>query len=151
VNIYDGDTYWHYVSFGLSDLFMKESKGQWSGFGYELTFRIARMDGQPEPPLWPVGVMVNLARAQYGGSDFAAGHTIKTGSLDGRAACNLTALLVVEDPAFTLQDTAYGKLVFLQLVGVEAETRERALQLGWKPVFEELRARNPGLITTIIT
>jgi hypothetical protein len=148
VSVYDGGTFWHYVSYGLSDLYRKESEDEWSGFGYELTFRVAKVGDEPFP-LWPVNVMISLARARYVGSDYRAGDTVKTGPLDGRPECELTALLVVEDPAFELQETPFGKLVFLQLVGVEGKTRERAIELGSRPVLEELRALNPGLVTKI--
>lgn len=51
------------VSLGLSDLYSKQSKGDWSGFGYELTFRLAKTVGEGEVPLWPINILVNMARA----------------------------------------------------------------------------------------
>jgi suppressor of fused len=151
VRIYDGGTFWHYVSFGLSDLYRKESADDWSGFGYELTFRVAKTVGEENPPLWPVSVMVSLASARYTAQDYASGDTVKTGPLDGRPECRLTALLIFEDPAFKVLETPFGKLVFLQLVGVEAETRERALRIGSQRVIDELRFSNPDLITRVTT
>jgi hypothetical protein len=50
-------------------------------------------------------------------------------------------------PGFELQDTPHGKLAFLQLVGIEAETRERALRVGSPEAIAELRARAPELVT----
>lgn len=147
VSIYDGGAFWHYVGFGLSELYTKESEGDWSGFGYEFTFRLAKTGTRQEPPLWPIDVLISLARAQFAGSDFGPGHTVRTGPLDGESETRLTALLLVEDPGFELQNTPHGKLAFLQLVGVEAETRERALQVGAREVIAELRAHNPELVT----
>lgn len=147
VSIYDGGAFWHYVGFGLSDLYAKESKGDWSGFGYELTFRLAKAGTEQDPPLWPIDVLISLARAQFAGSDFAPGHTVKTGPIDGGSETRLTALLLVEDPGFELQDTPHGKLAFLQLVGIEAETRERALRVGSAEIIAELRVRDPELVT----
>jgi hypothetical protein len=149
VRIYDGGTFWHYVSFGLSDLYRKESADEWSGFGYELTFRVGKAEGEENPPLWPVSVMVSLAGARYTAEDYAAGDTVKTGPIDGRPACRLTALLIFEDPAFKVLETPFGKLVFLQLVGVEAETRERVLRIGSRPVIDELRLSDPDLVTRL--
>lgn len=151
VRIYDGGTFWHYVSLGLSDLYQKESADDWSGFGYELTFRVGKAAEEENPPLWPVSVMVSLAGARYTAEDYAAGDTVKTGPLDGHPECSLTALLIFEDPAFKVLETPFGKLVFLQLVGVEAETRERALRLGSRSVIDELRFNNPDLITRLPT
>jgi hypothetical protein len=149
VSIYDGQSYWHYVSFGMSDLYTKRSGGEWSGFGYELTFRLTKRALEPDPPLWPIDVLVSMARAAFMGSDFGPCHTVKTGPIDGNPDGRITALILAKDPGFELQDTAHGKLVFLQLVGVEGPVRERALQAGVQPVLDELQAHNPGLVTTI--
>ena len=151
VRTYDGGTFWHYVSFGLSDLYRKESADEWSGFGYELTFRVGKAAGEENPPLWPVGVMVSLASARYTAADYVSGDTVRPGPLDGRPGCKLTALLIFEDPAFQGPRDAVRQAVFLQLVGVEAETREQALRIGSQPVIDELRFNNPDLITRLTT
>ncbi|MGH0157657.1 UNVERIFIED_CONTAM: hypothetical protein FKN15_057321 [Acipenser sinensis] len=60
--------HWHYVSFGLSDLYgdnrVHEFTGQDgpSGFGFELTFRLKREAGETAPPTWPAELMQGLAR-----------------------------------------------------------------------------------------
>ena len=148
VAIYDSGAFWHFLSFGMSDLYAKESEGDWSGFGYELVFRIAKNAGEP-PPLWPVEVMVSLARAAYTGEDFAPGHTIQTGPLDGQKATALTALLVTTDPAIPLLATPHGKVALLLLVGVEGPVRERALKVGADAVLAELSVKNPALVTRL--
>jgi hypothetical protein len=148
VNIYDGGSFWHYVSLGMSDLYERVSKDAWSGFGYEFTFRLGKeADQDQEPPLWPINLMGSLARAAFTGSNFAHGHTVKIGPIDGRAETKLTALLLVTDPGFGPQETPTGRMGFLQLVGVEAETRERAVEVGMDEVIGELRKQNPELIT----
>jgi len=148
VAIYDSGSFWHVVSFGMSDLYAKESEGDFSGFGYEFVFRIGK-DGDEQPPLWPVEVMVSLAKAAYKGDDFAPGHTIQTGPIDGQKATALTALLVTTDPAIQLLATPNGKVALLLLVGVEAKVRERALEVGVDTVLAELSIRNPDLVTRV--
>lgn len=149
VNVYDGGTFWHYVSFGLSDLYDKESRGSWSGFGYELTFRLAKRASELEPPLWPINLMGSLGRAAYGGSGFAPGHTVQIGPIDGEAETTLTALLLTEDPALPVRDTPNGELSFLLLIGVEAGLRERAMHEGSEAILAELRASDPALVTRL--
>lgn len=56
VAIFDSKSFWHYLSFGMSDLFAKETEGEWSGFGYEFTFRLAKGESDRKPPLWPVNI-----------------------------------------------------------------------------------------------
>jgi suppressor of fused-like protein len=148
VAIYDPGPFWHFVSFGMSELYAKETAGDWSGFGYEFTFRIAK-DPSGDPPLWPVEVMVNLAQAAHKGEDFTPGHTILTGPLTGQKETPLTALLVTLDPAIPLLETPHGKVALLLLVGVEAQVRERALEVGVDPVLAEISTKNPDLITRV--
>jgi Suppressor of fused protein (SUFU) len=93
--------------------------------------------------------MVSLASARYTAADYVSGDTVKTGPLDGRPECRLTAVLIFEDPAFKVLETPFGKLVFLQLVGVDAETRAQALRIGAQPVIDELRFTNPDLVTRL--
>lgn len=148
VAIYDGGSFWHYVSFGMSNLFAKESKGDWSGFGYEFTFRFPKEVGA-DAPLWPVDVLISLAKAAFKGEEFAPGHTIKTGPIDGRPETPLTALLVVKDPGVQLIDTPHGKVAFLLLVGIEGSVREKVLAVGVDKVLAEISADNPSLVTRV--
>ena len=148
VALYDPGPFWHFVSFGMSDLYTKESEGDWSGFGYEFTFRIAK-EGADKPPLWPVEVMVSLAKAAYKSEAFMPGHTIKTGPIDGRKETALTALLITKDPAIPLLETPHGKVVLLLLVGIEGQMRERALEVGVEPLLADLLANNPDLVTRV--
>lgn len=151
VNIYDGGDFWHYVSLGLSDLYERVSEDEWSGFGYELTFRVEKTPQVAEPMLWPIAVMRSLARAAFSGSDFASGDTVQTGSLDGRSETRLTALLITDEPASGSEplETPTGKLRFLLLLGVPAEVREQALSHGSAKVLQELRSRDERLVTRL--
>ena len=43
ISIYDGGDYWHFVTYGMSELYEKESENQEiSGFGMEFTFKLKR-------------------------------------------------------------------------------------------------------------
>lgn len=148
VALYDAGAFWHFVSFGMSDVYDKESEGDWSGFGYELTFRLPK-DGNDDPSLWPVDVLISIARAAYKGEAFAPNHTLQTGPIDGRPETKLTALLMVKDPALPLLETPNGKVAFLLLVGVEGAVREKALATSVADVLEELCATNPDLVTRV--
>jgi hypothetical protein len=149
VSVYDAGSHWHYVGFGMSDLYEKTSVGTTSGLGHELTFRLAKEKAKAEPPRWPIPVLVSLARAEFAGELLAPGHTIKTGPIDGQPETRLTALLIVEDRGIAPLDTPHGRVAFLQLVGVDGELRERALREGSEALIEELRGRDPDLVTRI--
>ena len=145
---YDAGDFWHFVSFGMSDLYEKESEGEGSGFGYEFTFCLAK-DGNPNVALWPVNLMVNLGRAAWKGSAFGPWQTVKTGSLDGRPENPLDALLLLKDPSLELLETPNGKVAFLLLHGVANHVRETALKEGVQQTAEVIRMSNPMLLTSV--
>ena len=41
ISVYDAGDYWHFVTYGLSELYEKESEDkEWSGYGMEFTFKL---------------------------------------------------------------------------------------------------------------
>ena len=128
ISAYDGGAFWHFVSFGLTELHVKQSDSpEWSGFGYELTFRLAKNDDSP--PAWAFEFMEAIGKAVWKDQVFAAGHTIKTGPINGDPETKQNAVLVVRDPAIPEPiDTPHGRVEFLLLVGVPDEFRQQVLQ-----------------------
>ncbi len=115
-----GMPHWHYVTFGFSELYEKESDDDdVSGYGFELTFRLKRGD-EEEPPMWPISLMQNLARYVFSsGNVFGSGHHM---SCNGPIALEedtlLTALGFRIDPELGEMDTPNGRVEFLQTVGI---------------------------------
>src|SRR5205814_8777470 len=55
--------HWHFVSYGLTELYGKESDDPLvSGFGFELTFRLVCDPAEAAPPVWAFSLMQNFAR-----------------------------------------------------------------------------------------
>lgn len=43
ISIYEGEDYWHFVTYGLSELYEKESENkEISGYGMEFTFKLKK-------------------------------------------------------------------------------------------------------------
>ena len=43
ISIYDGGDYWHFVTYGLTELYEKEIENkEWSGYGMEFTFKLKK-------------------------------------------------------------------------------------------------------------
>ena len=43
ISVYDGGDYFHFVSYGLSELYEKESEDpEWSGYGFEFTLKLKK-------------------------------------------------------------------------------------------------------------
>lgn len=148
-----GRPHWHYVSYGLSELFDKESDdAEVSGFGFELTFRLAAAEGSTEadsPPTWPMSLLQNLARYVFQtGNVLEAGHHLDAnGPIAADHATALCHLAFVEDPQLPARDTPNGRLQFLQAVGLTDD--EHAAILAWSTggVLEALEPTMPLWIT----
>ena len=49
ISIYDGGNYWHFVTYGLSELYEKETDDlQYSGYGMEFTFKLKKDNYEDE-------------------------------------------------------------------------------------------------------
>ena len=141
--------HWHYVSYGFSELYDKQSDDlQESGFGFELTFRLAAPAGdgkRGEPPTWPMNLMQNLARYVFSsGNVFEAGHHLDAnGPIALDTDTKLQHLAFVADPQLPAIDTANGRVNFLQLVAVTDEEMaaiKRWSTLGALAVMEQAMA-----------
>jgi hypothetical protein len=160
MSAYDAGGFWHFVTFGLTELFAKESEDPaQSGFGYELTFKVPKRSG--EPPDWAFQLLDAIGRNVWRGVHLGVGHTLRTGPLDRRPATPQTAILVVRDPAFpTPLATPHGAVELRLLVGVDDLVRQRVVAAhhaaggapGWEvAVVRELQAADPALVTPIRT
>jgi len=116
----NGVPHWHYISFGFTELYDKESEDEEvSGWGFEMTFRLKCGD-EEEPPVWPMNLMQNLARYVFNsGNVFDNGHHINcNGPIALEEETKLTALGFRIDPELGEMDTQNGHMKFLQAVGI---------------------------------
>jgi suppressor of fused-like protein len=145
--------HWHYVTYGMSELYTKESDlPDVSGWGFEFTFRLARDPGEGEPPLWPANLLQNLARYVFrSGNTFEPGHHM---SANGPIAAERTdsairAIVFALDPELGEIATPHGSLRFLQVVGVTDDEYQAALEWNSGGLLELLAPRLPALVTDI--
>ena len=142
--------HWHYVTFGFSDLFAKESAtSAVSGFGFELTLRVAAGRGEETPPTWPLFLLQSLGRYVFRSRHgFHAGHRISTeGPISLGGASHLTALAFVPDPELPAIETAFGHVAFLQVVGLTRDEEQAALRWDTCKLLDAMRAHLPLWIT----
>ncbi|MBG0565889.1 suppressor of fused domain protein [Actinoplanes aureus] len=103
---FPADGHWHYVTYGLSELYGKseDDDPDWSGWGFELTMRAAR-DGEAEPPRWPFALLHRAATfVNSRGALLDAGDRIDVDPV----------LVFARDPLLGEIDTPNGKVVFLE-------------------------------------
>jgi hypothetical protein len=144
--------HWHFVTYGLSELYEKESDNPAvSGWGFELTFRLAQKPGEIDPPMWALNFLQNLARYVFNtGNVFSECHHMNlNGPICLESDTLIRAICFVLDPELPGIQTQHGSMSFLQIVGI-TEAEEMAVQ-SWQAieVLEVLRSRIPLFVTDV--
>ena len=131
ISVYDGKDYFHFVTYGLSELYGKESDNMaYSGYGLEFTLKLAK-DGLGETPAEVnrelrnvAGILQSLARLVFTeGKHFAADEYIYTGQtqgIDAEGKSNIVGFITRLDNAGVVE-TPNGWVKFTQLIGVTEE------------------------------
>ncbi|KAL7990655.1 hypothetical protein Chor_014085 [Crotalus horridus] len=149
--------HWHYVSFGLSDLYGDNRVHEFtgpdgpSGFGFELTFRLKRETGESAPPTWPADFLRRLPSFFSTENTFCSGDHVSWHSPLDNSESRIQHMLLTEDPQMQPVQTPFGIVTFLQIVGVCTEELHAAQQWNGQGILELLRtvpvAGGPWLIT----
>lgn len=125
ISVYDAGDYWHFVTYGLTDLYEKESDDEeWSGYGYEMTLKLKKYDFEDEESeiRCVCGILQSIARITFKGNEiFRPYEYIYTGQkagVDVKQESNLTGFICVPDSSAQTIHTPNGKVEFLQLIGM---------------------------------
>lgn len=122
VSAYDVGDYWHYVSYGMTELYEKESEiVDLSGWGFEFSFRLKKSGDAP--PIWPVSLLQNLGRYVFGtGNVLEDGDYMPfNGPISAESETELVGGLFVDDPTLATRETENGEVAFRQLIAVTEE------------------------------
>ncbi len=154
VSIYNARSpraHWHYISYGFSDLYGAQDAESESGYGFELTFRLADESAMTggNPPLWPVTMMQNLARYVFEtGNIFGQGHHFDAnGPITNDTGTRLRAVGFTLDPDLGEIETPYGRLAFLQILGLTTADLSDAMAWQGKKFFKLLMSTFPKGVT----
>lgn len=147
--------HWHYVTFGFSELFAKQSDDPAvSGFGFELTFRLAAPPGASAadtPPSWPMNLLQNLARYVFEtGNVLEQGHHLDAnGPIAVQHRTLLRHLAFMLDPQLPPIDTVNGHLQFLQIIGLAEGEKAAIMRWSSEQVLHMLAPAMPLWITDL--
>lgn len=158
VSIYESknqEDHFHFITYGFSELYYNEEKvnGDFSKWGFELTFRLKPFEADNGNPSWAVALLQNIAKYVFdSGNWFEEFHYMPANGpirLDTETA--IVALLFVNDPEIEKKQTPHGEVSFLQIVGITETEYE---QLKEKPetveeLVNKLKENNPLLITDL--
>ncbi|MGE7020967.1 suppressor of fused domain protein [Solibacillus cecembensis] len=144
--------HWHIVTFGFSELYEKEMKDpEYSGYGFELSFRVSRSQDEEEPPAWALNLLQNMGRYVFGSNNiFASGDYLDAnGPICLGADTQLTALAFIPDPELDTLHTPNGRVEFLQMVGITEDELEAMKIWNTRGLLEAGKAEVPGYITDL--
>jgi suppressor of fused-like protein len=142
--------HWHYVTYGFSELFDKETKNAAvSGFGFELTFRLAADPGATEPPLWPIHLLQSLGRYVFRSRNaFQDGHRMSAnGPISLGSPTQLCSMGFALDRELAAIDTPNGRVAFLQVIGLTLDEEHAAQKWDTKKLLDMLLPYTPLWIT----
>ena len=144
--------HWHFIGYGLTELYGKDwDDPERSGFGFELTFRLACDPADEDPPIWAFSLLQNVARYV-----FQSGNVLKDGdwmNANGPIAADtetaLRSLAFVFDPELPPIETPHGRVEFVQLVGLTLDEEAAAKRWQTRRLLDALLAHMPLWITDI--
>lgn len=146
ISIYDGGEYYHFVTFGLSELYEKENENkEYSGYGFELTVKLKK-DGLEDEEVGirgMCGILQEIAKITYNNSEiFQPDEYIyigQTTGMDPSGKSLITGFITQLDKLGEIE-TPNGKVQFVELIGAtDAELKaiiDKKLRV--KELFERL-------------
>ncbi len=144
--------HWHFVTYGFSELYEKELENkEYSGYGFELTFRLVRHENEEEPPAWALNLLQNMGRYVFNsGNVFRKGDYLDAnGPICLDADTQLTALAFTHDPELAEMDTPNGRMEFIQMVGISGDELEAMQTWNTLGVLEAGIEQIPSYITDL--
>jgi len=145
--------HWHIVSYGLTELYQKESDDpETSGFGFELTMRVARDPSEEEPPMWALNFLQNLARYVFQtGNVFADGHHMNiNGPISQGTETDIRAIAFSAPPKLPVSiDGPLGHFGFVHVVGITLDELEATQRWNTHGILDLIRRANPVLLTDL--
>ena len=124
ISIYDGGNYWHFVTYGLSELYEKETDDtEYSGYGMEFTFKLKKDNDEDEEQeiKCVCGLLQQIARITFKNGEifnpFEYLYTGQTAGVDSRKISNITGFITIPDTQFQTLNTKNGRVDFVEFVG----------------------------------
>ena len=145
----------HFCTFGYTSLYYDEEAvgGDFSRFGFEMTFRLATQLPPSEEPMWVCNLLQNIARYVFeSGRWFEPYHWLPAnGPIRLDYETDIVGLAFLNDPKLAAVDSPHGRVEFIQAFGITqkeldgfADTKATA-----ETLIESHRKTNPLLVTDL--
>lgn len=125
ISVYDAGDSWHFVTYGLSELYEKVSSNkEISGFGMEFTFKLKKdnyVDEESEIKCI-CGILQSIARMTFINKEIFKPYEYiysgQTTGIDVNQKSNITGFITIPDTKAMTIDTLNGKVMFVEFIGV---------------------------------
>ncbi|MBO6200829.1 MAG: suppressor of fused domain protein [Chryseobacterium sp.] len=159
ISVYESDKqapHFHFITYGFSELYYNEKSagGDFSKFGFELTFRLKK-ESDDDNINWACNLLQNIAKYVFNsGKWFEEFHFIPAnGPIRSDFDTDITALAFVQDPELGKIQTPHGEVTFLQMVGLTTEEyellKENPKTYETEKTIKKLKLNNELLITDL--
>jgi len=145
----------HFITYGYTSLYYDEEAvgGEFSRFGFEMTFRLASKPPPLEEPIWVCNFLQNLARYVFkSGRWFEPYHWIRAnGPIRANFDTDIAGVAFLNDPMLDPVDSPHGRVEFIQAFGVtqgELDSLKDTKQNS-EAIIEYHRKTNPLLVTNL--
>lgn len=149
ISVYDGGDYWHFVTYGLSELYEKETDNKdVSGYGMEFTLKLKKGNFENEEAeiRCICGILQSIARITFTrGEIFKPFEYLYTGQaegIDSKMQSNITGFITIPDNNFNTINTPNGSVEFVEFVGVTNNELLAIMnkKIDVKTLYEELNS-----------
>lgn len=147
ISVYDGGNYYHFVTYGLSELYEKKSNNMdISGYGMEFTFKLNKdnyLDEEKEI-MGICNILQFIARLTFNNGEifkpYEYLYTGQTEGIDYNKKSNITGFITIPDNNLKEIQTPNGRVCFTELIGVTDNELKAILnkQINVKDLYERL-------------
>ena len=147
ISVYEGEDYYHFVTYGLSELYEKVSSNKdVSGYGMEFTYKLKKgcYENLESEIKGMCKIFQTVARFTFLDNEiFNENEFIYTGQiqgLDARGISKITGFITILDTSFNTIDTPNGKVKFVEFIGATDDELMaiRKKEISVKELYEKL-------------
>lgn len=147
ISVYDAGDYWHFVTFGLSELYEKENENKdISGHGLEFTYKLKKdcYEDEEKEIQATCNLLQQMAKLIIDENEIISPneylYTGQTTGVDAGGKSKITGFITVLDESTNVLFTPNGKVEFVELVGV-TDNELKALidkRINIRELYQEL-------------
>lgn len=147
ISVYDGGDYWHFITYGLSELYEKKSNiKDISGYGMEFTLKLKKdnYENEENEIKCICGILQSIARITFTQKElfnvYEYLYTGQTEGIDCNKKSNITGFITIPDNKFHEINTPNGKVRFVEFIGV-TDSELKAIQnkqINVKELYEKI-------------